>query len=77
MPYKKIKDLPEPIQKNLPEKAQNIYMSAFNHAFESYGDDPSKIKTADSVEEVAHKVAWSAVKKSYMKNENDKWVKIP
>jgi cation transport regulator len=33
MPYNKISDLPDPIKKHLPVKAQKIYMKAFNNAW--------------------------------------------
>ena len=65
MPYKDIKDLPSAVKDNLPVKAQEIYKKAFNSAFKEYGKDQ---------EVIAHKVAWSAVKKSYHKNEKGKWV---
>lgn len=64
MPYKKIQDLPGPIRQHLPHHAQEIYLAAFNSAWNQYGQ-----------EENAHKVAWSAVKKSYHKNEKAEWVK--
>lgn len=63
MPYKDISDLPESIRKNLPKKAQVIYMKAFNSAYLKYD------------EETCFKVAWSAVKKVYYKNEEGHWVK--
>ena len=75
MPYKKIEDLPPKIKDHLPAKAQKIFLEAFNHAWEQY-KDPSKRRKGGSQEEVAHMVAWSAVKKSYYKNEKGKWVKI-
>ena len=75
MPYKEISDLPKRVTDNLPIKAQKIYLEAFNHAWEQY-KDPEKRREGSSQEEVAHRVAWSAVKKSYYKNEEGKWVKI-
>jgi cation transport regulator len=68
MPYKKLKDLPESIQKNLPEHAQEIYMEAFNNAWDQYAR-PEDRKGGASREETAHKVAWSAVKQIYEKDE--------
>ena len=67
MPYKSIIDLPEPVQAHLPGHAQEIYLQAFNHAWEEYAQ-------RDDREVVAHKVAWSAVKKQYVKRD-EKWVK--
>ena len=46
---------------HLPPHAQDIYRAAFNSAWREYahGDRP--------VEEIAHRVAWAAVKRSYIK----------
>ena len=63
MPYE-IGNPPEKIKK-LPKHAQRIWIAAFNSAWEQYGHD----------EEKANKVAWSAVKKLYRKNDSGKWVK--
>ena len=60
MPYHDLNDLPESVQKHLPKHAQEIYRAAFNSAWDEYGHD----------EERAHKVAWSAVKKKYAKDES-------
>lgn len=69
MPYKSTSDLPDSVRDNLPAHAQEIYMEAFNSAFDEY-----KERGAEGREETAHKVAWSAVKKKYRKNENSgKW----
>ena len=68
MPYKDISDLPSRVRDHLPAKAQKIFLEAFNHAFEEYSD-PKKRREGGSLEEVAHRVAWSAVKRSYYKNE--------
>jgi cation transport regulator len=69
MPYKSTADLPDSVRDNLPAHAQEIYMEAFNSAFDEY-----KERGAKGREETAHKVAWSAVKKKYRKNEKTgKW----
>jgi cation transport regulator len=59
----------------LPEHAQHIFKKAHNSAIKEY-NDPNKRRGGkkQSAEEVAHKVAWAAVKKEYEK-EDDKWVK--
>lgn len=72
MPYATNTDLPERVKENLPEHAQSIYREAFNHAYDEY-KDASKRRTDESQEEVAHKVAWSAVKQEYHKTEGDEW----
>ena len=52
----------------LPEHAKEIYKEAHNNALEHY-KDPKKRRGRASLEEVAHKVAWAAVKKEYEKDE--------
>lgn len=73
MPYDKVSELPDSVKDNLPKHAQEIYKSAFNSAWDEY-DDPSDRRGNDDRESVSHKVAWSAVKKEYEK-QDDKWVK--
>lgn len=75
MPYKTTKDLPENIQQHLPLHAQEIYLAAFNNAWQQYKDS-KKRRDKVSREEVAHKVAWAAVKHVYHK-QGDKWEKKP
>jgi len=74
MPYERIIDLPESVRNNLPKHAQEIYKEAFNNAWEQYAD-PDDRRGDASREEVAHKVAWSAVKQMYEKR-NGRWVRI-
>lgn len=74
MPYKSNSELPEPVKGNLPEHGQDIYREAFNNAWEQY-KEPSERRENESREEVAHKVAWSAVKKIYEKDSKGNWVK--
>ncbi len=73
LPYNNLKELPEQIKKNLPKPAQEIYLKAFNNAWEQY-KDPDKRRGNQSQEEVSHKVAWSAVKQTYTKDESGNWV---
>ncbi len=68
MPYKNEMELPESVQKVLPEHAQKIYLEAFNNAWNEYKNPEDRIGDT-SREETAHKVAWSAVKKTYEKDE--------
>jgi cation transport regulator len=58
----------------LPSHAQEIYKKAHKSALKQY-KSPSKRRGGkqQSREQVAHKVAWSAVKKEY-KKKGDKWV---
>ncbi len=60
MPYREIADLPDSVRHRLPRHAQEIYLAAFNSAWEEYASREDR-------EMVAHKVAWSAVKKQYVK----------
>jgi cation transport regulator len=62
MPYSTNAELPASVRSSLPPHAQDIYRQAFNHAHERYGE-----------EEIAHRVAWAAVKKTYQKL-GDSWV---
>lgn len=60
MPYLTNDDLPISVRHHLPERGQDIYREAFNHAWQQYAGDPRQ-------EEIAHRVAWAAVKRIYMK----------
>jgi cation transport regulator len=68
VPYDHNLELPKAVRDHLPEHAQTIYREAFNHAWEQYVHDPGQ-------EEIAHRVAWSAVKRKYRK-QGDRWVPI-
>ncbi|MDZ5454502.1 ChaB family protein [Labrys sedimenti] len=62
MPYPTIDDLPPILRARLPHHAQEIYRAAFNHAWDGYGRCNSRRR-----EEIAHRVAWAAVKTKYHK----------
>jgi cation transport regulator len=65
MPYDSIRELPDSVRDHLPRHAQEIYKSTYNNAWEEY----------DHNEQRAHRVAWAAVKKSYIKDdESGQWV---
>lgn len=70
MPYARNLDLPAPICAHLPQEAQDIYREAFNHAWKQYAK-----REPERIEEIAHRVAWSAVKRRYRKSDGD-WVPI-
>jgi cation transport regulator len=75
MPYKTNRELPKSVKDNLPQQAQEIYREAFNSAWEQYAD-PEDRKNDESREATAHKVAWSAVKSAYEKDEDSgRWKK--
>jgi cation transport regulator len=66
MPYSQNRDLPAAVRNHLPVHAQDIYREAFNQAFAAHAGDPRR-------EEAAHRIAWAAVKRQYIK-EGDAWV---
>jgi cation transport regulator len=66
MPYASPLDLPPALQQRLPPHAQEIYLQAFNHAWDGYADRPDR-------EAVAHRVAWAAVKRLYRRADGG-WV---
>lgn len=75
MPYEKLSELPLGVRNNLPKAAQEIYRKAYNNAWEQYAD-PRKRHLGGSREETANRVAWSAVKRVYKKDEKSgKWKK--
>ena len=67
-PYRTNIDLPASVRDHLPSHAQDIYRAAFNHAFAAHAGDVRQ-------EEIAHRTAWAAVKRSYVKD-GDHWVPI-
>jgi cation transport regulator len=71
MPYSTNAELPDSVKNNIPSHAQEIYREAFNSAWKEYSDS-TKRRGNESQEEVAHKVAWAAVKKKYEKV-GDQW----
>jgi len=69
VPYASIEDLPPPIREYLPPHAREIYRSAFNNAWDEYAG------RGERREEIAHRVAWAAVKHRYRK-EGNAWVPL-
>lgn len=63
MVYEKKSELPDSVKENLPAHAQDIFKEAFNSAYQEHDK-----------EEVAFKIAWSAVKEEYEKQDGE-WVK--
>ena len=74
MPYESKSDLPDSVKNNLPSHAQDIYKGAFNSTWEQY-DDPSERRGDQDREETAHRIAWAAVKRTYVKGEDGRWRK--
>jgi cation transport regulator len=69
VPYLQNSDLPLSVRRHLPEHAQDIYREAFNHAFDAHAGDPRQ-------EEASHRIAWAAVKRRYVKQQ-DQWIERP
>jgi cation transport regulator len=67
MPYETNEDLPPSVRHHLPPHAQDIYRAAFNNAYERYA--------ARGREDIAHRIAWAAVKRQYHKV-GDEWVPL-
>ena len=67
MPYRINVDLPPAVQRRLPPHAQDIYREAFNRVFAAHSGDSHQ-------EEVAHRIAWAAIKHGYMKV-GDSWIR--
>jgi cation transport regulator len=68
LPYASIDDLPSPLQAHLPPHAREIYLAAFNNAWDEYAS-----RGLLQRERTAHRVAWAAVKRKYQKV-GDRWV---
>jgi cation transport regulator len=63
MSYRINAELPESIKAGLPDRAQDLYRSAFNSAWSSAR--LSANVTALACQESAHRFAWSAVRRLY------------
>jgi cation transport regulator len=68
MPYHTNVDLPLSVRGHLPPHAQDIYREAFNHSFAAHAGDARQ-------EEIAHRTAWAAVKRTYEKV-GDQWMPL-
>jgi len=68
LPYASIDDLPPPVRAHLPPHAQEIYLAAFNSAWEQYAS-----RGPSQRERTAHRVAWAVVKHGYRKV-GDRWI---
>lgn len=62
-------DLPDAVKK-LPAKAKEIWVAAFNSAWDGYDPETSQ---QDSQEGYANAVAWGAVNKKYKQNQDGTW----
>ncbi len=75
--YKSTDEIQENLKEILPPHAQHIYMKAHNRALLQY-QNPSTRRYGGSLTEVAHRVAWAAVKSKYVKDEKQGiWKPLP
>jgi cation transport regulator len=68
MPYRVVDDLPDTVRLHLPLHAQEIFLAAFNNAWQQHASEFDH-------EATAHRIAWAAVKRHYHKVGDD-WVPI-
>jgi cation transport regulator len=68
MPYRQIEDLPRAIRAHLPPHALEIYLAAFNNAWDQHADEPNG-------EATVHRIACAAVKRRYRKA-GEEWMPI-
>jgi len=54
------------VRDHLPAHAQEIFLEAYNSAYEEYAD-PHRRRAGASLEETANRIAWAAVKRKYVK----------
>ncbi len=66
MPYDSVNDLPPAVRDHLPLHAREIFLAAFNEAWEQHEPEPDRERTA-------FRIAWAAVKRRYRKI-GDEWV---
>lgn len=43
MPYRNVSELPKAVREHLPPHAQEIYMKAFNNAWDQYAEDRKSV----------------------------------
>ncbi len=66
MPYRSNAALPLPVRCHLPPPAQDLYRETFNQAWSTYSRHPRQ-------EEIAHRTAWTAVKRRFHKEDDGQW----
>jgi cation transport regulator len=64
MPYAVADALPPGVRNHLPPHAQEIFLAAFNNAWDEYGGDKGR----------AFRVAWAAAVKRQYRKRGDFWV---
>lgn len=73
MPYNSIDELPKPLKVNLPKDAKEIYVSVYNMTWGQHAHVLDR-RIGASPEDVAHRMAWEAVRDKFRKQGNE-WVR--
>jgi cation transport regulator len=68
MPRQQTNELPVSVREYLPAHAQEIFLAAYNSAWDEYVQSDNH-RGGESREDAAFKVAWAAVKREYKKDE--------
>ncbi len=66
MPYATNAALPASVRHHLPTRAQDIYRKTFNEVWATHAENPRR-------EEMAHRIAWAAVKRQFHKGGGGQW----
>ena len=74
MPYNHIEELPAAMKKNLPKDAMEVYLAAYNQAW-SRSAQAHDQRSGATVDDIAHREAWSAVRDKYRKR-GQEWLRI-
>lgn len=67
MKLESIKNIPQPLQSQLPDEALEVYREAYNRAWDEY--DAGTELGQQNRESVAHRQGWAAVKREFEHNE--------
>jgi cation transport regulator len=67
MDYETKSDLPETMRELLPDDAQEIYLQAYQKAWDEYEEDQGGDMSRNAV---ANQFAWAAVKDEYVQDED-------
>lgn len=73
LPYLTFGILPEDVKKQLPKRAQEVYIEAFNSALDEMEASPKRPDSPETAHRSATKVAWAAVRQKFQKD-GDQWI---
>ena len=73
MRYENRSDLPPTIRDVLPERGQDIYLKAYQRAWDTYAEGPGVL----SRDVLAHQQGWTALQHEYVQDQRTgKWYRI-